>query len=122
MSGKLPGRIGDTPIIGGGTYADNSSAAVSATGHGEMIMRYCVAVRTCDQVLNGAHPTNAAKKVLGEMTSRLKQTAGLIAVTKDGRFAAEHTSPRMAWACAKINEKKIEYGIEQEEKKIHVDE
>lgn len=118
MSGKLPGRIGDTPIIGGGTYADNRSAAVSATGHGEAIMKYCVAVRTCDQVEQGSHPKVAATKVLNEMTTRLGKTAGLIAVTKDGRYAAEHTSPRMAWACAFTHTLNIEYGIEQDEKKV----
>ena len=43
MTGKLPGRVGDTPIIGAGTYADNASCAVSATGHGEFFIRYAAA-------------------------------------------------------------------------------
>jgi beta-aspartyl-peptidase (threonine type) len=43
LSGKMPGRIGDTPIIGAGTYADNKIAGVSATGHGETIARACLA-------------------------------------------------------------------------------
>ena len=43
MTGKLPGRVGDSPIIGAGTYADNASCAVSATGHGEFFIRFAVA-------------------------------------------------------------------------------
>src|SRR5216684_1467986 len=40
MTGKLPGRVGDSPVIGAGTYADNASCAVSATGHGELFIRF----------------------------------------------------------------------------------
>jgi beta-aspartyl-peptidase (threonine type) len=43
MTGKLPGRVGDSPIIGAGTYADNASCAVSATGHGEVFIRFAAA-------------------------------------------------------------------------------
>ena len=43
MTGKSPGRVGDCPIIGAGTFADNASCAVSATGHGEFFIRYCAA-------------------------------------------------------------------------------
>src|SRR5437868_11381097 len=43
MTGKLPGRVGDSPIIGAGTYADNGSCAVSATGHGEVFIRFAAA-------------------------------------------------------------------------------
>ena len=45
MTGKLPGRVGDSPIIGAGTYADNATCAVSATGHGEFFIRYAVGAR-----------------------------------------------------------------------------
>jgi beta-aspartyl-peptidase (threonine type) len=43
MTGKLPGRVGDTPIVGAGTYADNATCAVTATGHGEFFIRHGVA-------------------------------------------------------------------------------
>ena len=43
MSNKRPGRVGDTPIIGGGTYADDEACAVSCTGHGEFFIRFAVA-------------------------------------------------------------------------------
>ena len=45
MTGKAPGRVGDTPIIGAGTYADNATCAVSATGHGEFFIRHGAAFR-----------------------------------------------------------------------------
>ena len=50
MTGKRWGRVGDSPIIGAGTYADNASCAVSATGHGEYFIRAAVAHDICAQV------------------------------------------------------------------------
>ena len=54
MTNKRWGRVGDSPIIGAGTYADNKSCAVSATGHGEYFMRYVVAYNICNRVALGA--------------------------------------------------------------------
>ena len=46
---KSPGRVGDSPLVGAGTYADNLTAAVSATGYGESLMRILISKRICDK-------------------------------------------------------------------------
>jgi beta-aspartyl-peptidase (threonine type) len=53
IAGKLAGRIGDTPIIGGGTYCDDLSCGISATGLGESIMRYCLSSKIAAYIDNG---------------------------------------------------------------------
>lgn len=53
ISAKLPGRVGDTPIPGGGTYCDNQSCGISATGLGESIMRACVSSKIVNLIDNG---------------------------------------------------------------------
>lgn len=113
MSGKLPGRIGDTPQLGAGTYADNDTAAVSATGHGDAILRWGVAMRVCLAVGAGEPAPTAARRVLDQMTARLGHTAGLVAVTPAGDVAVHHTSPRMAWAYTRPQHPHMHLGIEQ---------
>lgn len=99
MTGKLVGRIGDTPLLGSGTYADNLMGGVSTTGHGETILKYNLAHR----ILNRMHydkvdADTATKEALIEMTTRLNQTAGAITVGADGTFSFYFTSKKMAWA------------------------
>src|SRR5205085_5238137 len=56
MTGKLPGRVGDSPIIGAGTYADNASCAVSATGHGEFFIRFGAAFEIAARLRHRGQP------------------------------------------------------------------
>lgn len=85
VTGKLPGRVGDTPVIGAGTFADNRSCAVSATGDGEAFIRLCVAheidarVRLAGQTLEQA----AAGVVMDDLT-RIGGSGGVIAVDARG--------------------------------------
>lgn len=87
MTGKLPGRVGDSPIVGAGTYADNASCAVSATGHGEFFIRYAVAhevaarLRLADQSL-----VEAAARVVAELAA-VGGSGGLVAIDRDGHIA-----------------------------------
>lgn len=92
----LPGRVGDTPIIGCGVYADNNSGAVSMTGLGEGIIRIAVAKEICDRLEQGAHPAAAATDVLQKLVRRIKGAAGALVLAPDGRFAISHVTPRMA--------------------------
>jgi beta-aspartyl-peptidase (threonine type) len=92
----LPGRVGDTPIIGCGVYADNDTGAVSMTGWGESIIRLAVAKEICDRLAHGSAPAPAAKLVLQKLVSRIKGTAGCLVLTPDGRFAIRHSTPHMA--------------------------
>ena len=92
----LPGRVGDTPIIGCGVYADNQSGAVSMTGIGEGIIRVAVAKEICDRLARGQRPVAAAQAVLKKLVTRIDGAAGALVVAPDGRFAIRHVTPRMA--------------------------
>ncbi len=87
MTGKLPGRIGDTPIIGAGTYADNASCAVSATGHGEFFIRYGVAHEIAARVAHRRETlADGARAVIDDL-GRVGGSRGLVAVGRDGELA-----------------------------------
>ena len=91
----LPGRVGDTPIIGCGVYADYESGAVSMTGIGEGIIRIAVAKEICDRLADGETPKAAARQVLRKLVARIRGAAGTLVVTPDGRFAIRHSTPHM---------------------------
>jgi len=87
MTAKLPGRVGDSPVIGAGTYADNASCAVSATGHGEFFVRYAVAHEIAARVVHRHQPlAEAAVAVVAEL-GRIGGSGGLVAVGADGAVA-----------------------------------
>ena len=92
----LPGRIGDTPLIGCGVYADNRSGAVSMTGHGEGIIRLVVAKTICERLAAGQSPKLAATTVLRQLVSRIHGAAGTLVIMRDGRFSIAHVTPHMA--------------------------
>jgi beta-aspartyl-peptidase (threonine type) len=98
---KLPGRIGDSPSIGCGTYADNQSGACSATGVGEIAMRLVLAKRVCDSMENGRSAQEAveeAVKLVGKRITGVYNDTGLLAVDLQGRVGAAHSSPNLTWA------------------------
>jgi beta-aspartyl-peptidase (threonine type) len=92
----LPGRVGDTPLIGCGVYADNEAGAVSMTGIGESIIRLAVAKEIIDRLAYGASPSKATKVVLEKLVKRIYGSAGALVVSGDGRLAIQHITPRMA--------------------------
>jgi L-asparaginase / beta-aspartyl-peptidase len=102
----LPGRVGDSPLIGCGIYADDEAGAVSMTGPGESIIRIAVAKEIADRMAMGASPTAATKIVLEKLDRRIRKVegfgaAGALVLAPDGRFAIRHTTPRMCagyWA------------------------
>ena len=96
----LPGRVGDSPLIGCGIYADNEAGAVSMTGLGESIIRIAVAKEITDRMAMGASPTTATWLVLEKLDRRIRKVegfgaAGALVLAPDGRFAIHHTTPRM---------------------------
>lgn len=94
---KHPGRVGDSPIIGSGTYADNKFGAVSCTGWGESIMRVVLAKSVVDQIeINGGDVDKAVRHGLYLLETRVKGYGGLIAISRDGRVSTIHNTPRMA--------------------------
>jgi beta-aspartyl-peptidase (threonine type) len=87
MNAKPPGRVGDTPIIGAGTYADNASCAVSSTGDGEYFIRAAVARTICARMsLTSSGAKEAAKATLDEVKA-LGGTGGVIVLGRDGDVA-----------------------------------
>ena len=88
MTGKRWGRIGDSPVIGAGTYADNRSCAVSATGHGEYFIRHTVARDICARMqFGGATLEKAASTVVMEELIKADGEGGIVAVDTAGRVA-----------------------------------
>ncbi len=94
----LPGRIGDSPLIGCGLYADDRAGAVSMTGPGEPIIRLAAAKEICLRMERGAGPRAAAAAVLRRLKTRAGGEAGAIVLNPRGRWTVHHTTRRMAWA------------------------
>jgi beta-aspartyl-peptidase (threonine type) len=95
---KRMGRVGDSPIVGAGAYADNAHGAISATGWGEPIILSCLSRRVLDHVERGLDPREAATTALDVMLARFDGRGGVILVSPDGRLTAAFTTPRMAYA------------------------
>lgn len=81
---KRPGRVGDSPLVGSGGYADNWSAAVSATGYGEALMKVLISKQVCDFVAAGLSAQKACEAALQVLEERVQGVGGLIAI--DGRY------------------------------------
>jgi len=96
LQGKMPGRVGDSPIIGAGTYASNQSCAVSATGSGEYFIRLGVAREICNLVaFKGMAIQEAADQVIHHELEALHGDGGVIALTPDGQTAFSFNTPGM---------------------------
>ncbi len=96
MTGKRFNRIGDSPVIGAGTYADNRCCAVSATGHGEIFIRAAVAHEICARVRCGGQSLAAAvHEVVHVELPGLRGEGGVIAIDRHGHIAMEFNSEGM---------------------------
>jgi beta-aspartyl-peptidase (threonine type) len=96
MTNKRWGRIGDSPIIGAGTYADNASCAVSATGSGEYFIRTVVAHEICARVrLAGVDAAKAAHDVVHETLAKIGGDGGVIVVDARGAISMEFNTEGM---------------------------
>jgi beta-aspartyl-peptidase (threonine type) len=98
---KLPGRIGDSPLIGCGNYADNESGACSATGVGEIAIRLVLAKTVCSYIEDGKSPQIAAEEAIRIVNRKMPigyNSMGLIAIDTQGRIGAAHNSPNLCWA------------------------
>jgi L-asparaginase / beta-aspartyl-peptidase len=99
---KLPGRIGDSPILGAGLYADNATGAATATGLGEIAMRLVVSKATCDAMttLNAQH---AAERTVNNATKTVGKGLGIIALDRRGRLGVAHNTQHLCWASYDVN-------------------
>jgi beta-aspartyl-peptidase (threonine type) len=88
LQGKMPGRVGDSPLIGAGTYASNQSCAVSGTGVGEYFIRYTIAREICALVqYKGFTLQQAADEVIHKQLAHIHGDGGVIAIAPDGVLA-----------------------------------
>jgi len=96
---KFPGRIGDSPLIGCGTYADNEAGACSSTGMGEVAIKLVLAKRTCDLIRNGNSAQEAVENSIKLVNRKMNSLhMGLIALDALGRVGVAHNSPNLCWA------------------------
>jgi beta-aspartyl-peptidase (threonine type) len=95
---KRAGRVGDSPVPGAGTYADNEGGACSATGAGEAILRVVLAKTAIDALRAGTRPEPAARAGIEALGARVGGTGGLILVDRAGRLGLARNTPSMSWA------------------------
>lgn len=108
MTNKKYNRLGDSPIIGAGTYADNNTCAVSCTGHGEFFIRYAVAHDISAMMEYGKVDfQTAADKVVNEKLKQAGGSGGVIGVDKYGNVALPFNTPGMYRGYVKPGEKVV---------------
>jgi beta-aspartyl-peptidase (threonine type) len=95
---KRSGRVGDTPLIGCGTYADDRLAAVSCTGVGERIIQLTLARHAADLVGAGRSPAEAARACVQLLAARVQGEGGLVLVGPDGAIGFAHNTQVMSRA------------------------
>lgn len=113
ITGKYKGRIGDTPVIGAGTYC-NEFIGISTTGHGETIMRSTLAhdiAKRLEYLKVGVQ--TATKDACEDMTRKFEGEGGAISIASNGEVGVAFTSQRMSWAYRKKDN--LVYGIERNE-------
>ena len=115
-TGKRWGRVGDSPIIGGGTYASNKSCAVSATGTGEYFIRLAVAREICSLVeYKGMKLQAAADEVVQKQLTAIGGDGGIIAVAPDGQMAWSFNTSGM-YRARMSKGRAVEIGIYKDER------
>jgi beta-aspartyl-peptidase (threonine type) len=98
ITGKRSGRVGDSPVIGAGTYADNERGAGSATGPGEAILRVALTFRATAELGGARSPAFVAGGALDALFDRVGGCAGLVLVDASGRLGLARSTDGMPWA------------------------
>jgi beta-aspartyl-peptidase (threonine type) len=99
---KRRGRVGDTPLPGCGTWADDLGGAASATGHGESIIRVTLTRAVVDRLRAGMRAQDAARAGIEDLTARVRGEGGVICVDARGEIGIAHSTARMPWASASL--------------------
>jgi beta-aspartyl-peptidase (threonine type) len=111
LSGKLPGRVGDSALIGAGTYADSAVGGVSCTGSGEAIIRVVLARRALDYAREADDPHYAAQVAVDLLVGEGGGEGGLVIVDWRGRTGYAHSTPLMpvAWMSPALDEPAVPF-------------
>jgi beta-aspartyl-peptidase (threonine type) len=105
MTNKQPGRVGDSPVIGAGTYADDRTAAISCTGTGEMFIRVAAAYDVCARMAYaGASLEQAADDVVMRVLPAIGGRGGLVAVDRHGNVSMPFNTEGMYRGVARVGE------------------
>ncbi|KAI0209851.1 Isoaspartyl peptidase/L-asparaginase [Lamellibrachia satsuma] len=115
INAKMPGRMGDSPVVGAGGYADNRSGAVSTTGNGEALLKTCLGRHITFLMEQGRSAQQAVEEGLSYMQERVGGSGGAIALTSRGDIGISFLSEGMSWAY--VNGPQIHYGIYKGEDK-----
>src|SRR5438128_6004953 len=102
VSLKLPGRIGDSSILGAGLYADNESGAATANGIGEQAMRLVISKAACD-LMRHADAVSATTRIIRYSTMAVGVGTGLIALDRFGRHTVVHNTRNLCWAARTVD-------------------
>lgn len=102
MTLKLPGRIGDTALVGAGLYADNRLGAATATGIGELAIRMVLSKTACD-IMRIASAQEAAARTIRLASHRVGNGLGLITLDREGRYGIAHSTHNICWAAIDAN-------------------
>jgi len=110
-AGQLPGRVGDSPLIGCGTYADSSLGGVSCTGDGEAIIRTVLARRALDFLKEAGEPEYAARVAVDLLVDEGRGQGGLILLDWRGRLGFAHSTPLMpvGWMSPGLSEPAVPF-------------
>lgn len=109
---KMLGRVGDSPLVGCGGYANNKAAA-STTGHGESIMKTMLAWNVVRNIEDGLNPMQSCEKAVNQMVSSVQGVGGVIALNSNGEFGRGFSSKQMVWASIKAGV--VRFGVEHGE-------
>jgi beta-aspartyl-peptidase (threonine type) len=101
---KLPGRVGDSPLVGSGGYADNTIAAVGATGEGESLMKIVISKQVCNYIGSGLSVQGACDAAIQLLSDRVGGHGGLIAIGKGGQLGVAYNTSSMPYAYCVNNE------------------
>jgi isoaspartyl peptidase/L-asparaginase-like protein (Ntn-hydrolase superfamily) len=111
LGGKLPGRVGDSPILGSGLYVDNEVGAAGATGVGENVMRYCGSFMVVEFMRQGATPQAACEKTIQRIAQQdpkgLDLSINFVALDRQGRFGAAGTNKEFQFAVASSSTSRV---------------
>src|SRR5687768_3965185 len=111
LSYKLPGRVGDSPIIGSGLYVDNDIGAAGATGIGENIMRFCGSFMVVEFMRSGMHPVEACaetiRRIMRKNPAGMDLAINFVALNKNGDFGAAGTGQGFQFAATSSSFSKV---------------
>jgi isoaspartyl peptidase/L-asparaginase-like protein (Ntn-hydrolase superfamily) len=111
LAGKLPGRVGDSPILGSGLYVDNDIGAAGATGIGENVMRYCGSFLIVELMRQGLSPQDACVEVIRRIARKdprgFDLSINFVALNKTGGYGAAGTGKGFQFSVATNNFSRI---------------